>query len=403
MHDHVKTCECLCTLSAHIHPYIYVDELLLQKLKQMEDDSVTLKEAEEVYPFDPNAEVTEHFGRKTRLASVGVIIAFMTNEISQRCPLTNPPPSVLLNTPEKHDWIKKWIRAEGPTATLKFILQTSHGTPQAKSNQQKEERHQQESNQQRPARTSGAEPEVEQGTHTVHRAQSVQQNGNTDQKGLEIDVKEWQCKKCSSWNSKGDLQCKDCAETNVSQRITGVLRGEKKAASKDRQKVNLKQALASAVSRGAKPKNTKTVASLKSVHEEQVASGHAKTEQQAEPTKAVDTAPGEARRNEEEAAAAKKKTEHDAEQEGQTKLVFMNPDSKTAEKGVGAQAKWGNARSKLKGAVGSLHWSRRDKKPSEKAEGENQIVFRQISFMRVNPMGVRGVTNLGNCKDVVVL
>ena len=109
MHDHVKTCECLCTLSAHIHPYIYVDELLLQKLKQMEDDSVTLKEAEEVYPFDPNAEVTEHFGRKTRLASVGVIIAFMTNEILQRCPLTTPPPSVLLNTPEKHDWIKKWM------------------------------------------------------------------------------------------------------------------------------------------------------------------------------------------------------------------------------------------------------------------------------------------------------
>ena len=146
--------------------------------------------------------------------------------------------------------------------------------------------------------------------------------------------------KCSSWNSKGALQCKDCAETNVSQRITGVLRGEKKAASEDRQKVNLKQALASTVSRGAKPKNTKTVASLKSVHEEQVASGHAKTEQQAEPTKAVDTAPGEARRNkEEEDAAAKNKMEHDAEQERQTKLIFMNPDSKPAEKGVGTQAK----------------------------------------------------------------
>jgi hypothetical protein len=50
-----------------------------------------------------------------RLASVRTIISFMAEQIRQRYFDTVPAPDELLSMTDKSEWIRKWIRAEGPS------------------------------------------------------------------------------------------------------------------------------------------------------------------------------------------------------------------------------------------------------------------------------------------------
>jgi len=107
------------------------DELLRQKLSQLKDTEAPLR-VEDEFPFDPNAEVVRHFGMEMRLASMGAIIDFIVGEIERRHGRTQPTVLELLRTPEKWEWTRKWVRAEGCAAALKFILQSNLGVPRGK-------------------------------------------------------------------------------------------------------------------------------------------------------------------------------------------------------------------------------------------------------------------------------
>ena len=50
-----------------------------------------------------------------RLASVRATVSFMAEQITQRYLATVPAPSELLNMADKVEWIRQWIRAEGPS------------------------------------------------------------------------------------------------------------------------------------------------------------------------------------------------------------------------------------------------------------------------------------------------
>jgi len=102
------------------------DELLRTKLGQLEVADRPLS-MEDEFPFDPDAEIVRHFGREMRLASVRAIIQFMVQEILHRYHDTNPSPLELLSSPEKFEWVRKWIRSEGNGNSLKFVIQSNIG------------------------------------------------------------------------------------------------------------------------------------------------------------------------------------------------------------------------------------------------------------------------------------
>ena len=83
-----------------------------------------------------------------------------------------------------------------------------------------------------------------------------------------------------------------------------------------------------------------------------------------------------------------------ASREAKTTISFVNPDSTKK-----ATSRWGKTR--ILKSVDSLHWSRRPNTESTasggKAEKADQLVFRMLTFIRSNPLGVRGP------KDVIVL
>lgn len=83
-----------------------------------------------------------------------------------------------------------------------------------------------------------------------------------------------------------------------------------------------------------------------------------------------------------------------AAREAKTTISFMNPDPTKK-----ATSRWGKTR--VLKHVDQLHWSRRPNTESAtaggKTEKEDQLVFRMLTFIRSNPLGVRGP------KDVIVL
>jgi hypothetical protein len=50
---------------------------------------------------------------------------FISREITERYIQTNPLPHDLLTSTEKYAWVREWIRAEGPSGSLKLILQSN--------------------------------------------------------------------------------------------------------------------------------------------------------------------------------------------------------------------------------------------------------------------------------------
>ena len=109
------------------------DELLRQKLLQLEDCEAGQQPEEEAkdFPFDPNAEVVWHFGMELRLSSMGAITALIVREIEKRHATTSPSVADLLQIPEKREWVRMWVRAEGCGSALKFIFQSDIGGSQS--------------------------------------------------------------------------------------------------------------------------------------------------------------------------------------------------------------------------------------------------------------------------------
>ncbi len=218
------------------------DELLRRKLSQLKDEETPLL-VEDEFPFDPNAEIVRHFGMEMRLASLGAITLFIVGEIERRHGRTQPTVLELLRMPEKWEWTRKWVRAEGCSAALKFIVQSNLGAPRGKK-----------ANKHRKAEDApNAEPSSE--------------------------------------------------------------------AAQD--------------------------------------------------------------------AATAQGTEEEAVRPS-TKLILINPLEVSHQK-IKPADQWASAKSRLKGAMANLHWSRRDKKEvSIEKEATGEIVFQQITFYRLNPLGVRG-------------